>query len=114
MNFVTSCELYRGSGRISRLDTTRRLGIRFSLGFRGLGAVLGTALVAVGDCDRVERSAAGVVAHAAQALASAAPGLGDRGLLTVVPGVRTVRCDPDAVAQPNARDLTSGGIRCLR
>src|SRR4029453_11787831 len=87
MNFVTSWELYSGSGRISRFATTRRLGIVIllvSLGLRAFGAVLGPALLAVGDSDRVERSADDVVADARQILHAAAADHDDRMLLAGV------------------------------
>src|SRR5215468_2682028 len=112
MNFVTSWELYSGSGRISRLATTRRLGMVLSL--RALGAVLGTALLAVGDADRIERSADDVVADSRQVLDAPAADHDDRVLLQVVPDARDVRRHFDPVGQAHARDLAQRRVGFLR
>src|SRR5215470_1442753 len=112
MNFVTSWELYSGSGRISRLATTRRLGI--FLGLRALGAVLGTSLLAVGDADRIERSANHVVADSRQVLDAPAADHDDRVLLEVVADARDVGRDLDPVGEPHARHLAQRRVRFLR
>src|SRR6478735_6589865 len=112
MNFVTSWELYSGSGRISRLATTRRLGIFLSL--RALGAVLGTSLLAVGDADRIERSANDVIADDGKILHAYAADHHDRVFLEVVSDARDVRRHLDAVRQPHARDFAQRGVRLLR
>src|SRR4029450_1673339 len=112
MNFVTSWELYSGSGRISRLATTRRLGI--FLGLRALGAVLGTSLLAVGHADRIERSANHVVANSRQVLDAPAADHDDRVLLEIVSDARNVGRDLDPVGQAHARDLAQRGVGLLR
>src|SRR6185295_4629106 len=88
MNFARSMLANFGSGRISRLGTSLRRGMRVSLGslsrLRHLGAVLRAALLAVLHALRVERTAHDVIAHARQVLHAAAADQHHRMLLQVV------------------------------
>src|SRR6266542_2900377 len=79
-----------------------------------LGAVLGTALFAVGDAGGVERGTDDLVADARQVLDAAAADKHDRVLLQVVALARDVGRDLHLVRQPDARDLPKGRVRLLR
>src|SRR5512145_592773 len=87
-NFASILLLYFGSGRISLFTTTCFLGIVcfpvyrwlmfFSVLFRSLRAVLGTALLAVGDTHGVQRAAHDVIADTREVLHPAAADHDDR------------------------------------
>src|SRR6266536_990913 len=79
-----------------------------------LGAVLGTALFAVGDAGGVERGTDDLVADARQVLDAAAADKHDGVLLQVVALARDVGRDLHLVRQPNARDLPESRVRLLR
>ena len=84
------------------------------LSLRALGAVLGTSLLAVGDADRVERSADHVIANSRQVLDAPAADHHDRVFLEVVADARNVGRDFDPVGQAHARDLAQRRVRLLR
>src|SRR5512136_156980 len=99
MNLVTSTLSCLGSGSTSRRATLARLGIpslrtyRLRAGtrlLRLLGAVLGTALIAVFHPAGVQRAADDVVAHPGQVLDPSAADEHQRVLLQVVPLARDV------------------------
>src|SRR5688572_23933093 len=107
MNFVirrrSSCgaSVNFGSGRTLRLGTSPLRGICRYLLLGALGAVLGSALAAVGDTGGVERAADDVVAHARQVLHAAAADEDDRVLLQVVPLAGDVGRDLHPVRETN-------------
>src|SRR5437899_1112769 len=78
-----------------------------------LGAVVGTALLAVPGAGRVQRAPDDVVANARQVLDAAAANEDDRVLLQVVTDARDVRRDLDAVAEPDAGHLAQRGVGLL-
>src|SRR5688500_15569589 len=95
MNFVMrrrtspGASVHVGSGRTLRLGTSPLRGMAYLLAFRvrlrgPLGAVLRTALLAVGDAGGVQRAADDVVAHAGEILDAAAADQDHRVLLEVV------------------------------
>src|SRR5690606_18752022 len=89
MNLASISLLYFGSGRMVRAGAAARRDMAYlpsgkRLLLRTLGAVLGTALLAVVDAGAVEGAADGVVAHAGQVLHAAAADQHHRVLLQVV------------------------------
>src|SRR5436190_7920788 len=88
-NFVSrrrtsgGASVYFGSGRTLRFGTSPLRGIVDPL-LGALGAVLRTALLAVGDARGVERAADDVIANAREILHAAAADEDDRVLLQVV------------------------------
>ncbi len=141
MNLVTSWLLYTGSGRISRFGTSRLLGIFLSsqlsaissqphcpqllraasceliarLGFlRALGAVLGAALVPLGNADGVERSTDDVITNTRKIFDTAPADEHDRVLLEVVTDTRDVGGDFDSVGETDTGDLAERRVRLLR
>jgi hypothetical protein len=143
MNLVTIVELYRGSGRTSRLAATLLLGIitlRFAVIWlmvrafqsrityhasrplflsrsrflRPLRAILGPALFAPLNADSVQRPTNYVVSNSRQVLNAAAADQHDRVLLQIVPDPRDIRGDFNPVRQTNARHFAQGRIRLLR
>src|SRR5512135_2458009 len=87
-NFASSTFANFGSGRISRLGTSLRRGMRLASLRSGrlghLGAVLRARLLAVLHALRIERAAHDVVAHARQVLDAAAADQHHRVLLQVM------------------------------
>src|SRR5207302_10252212 len=79
-----------------------------------LAAVLGGALLAARDADRVERAANDVVADARQVLHAAAADHDDGVLLQVVPDSGDVAGDLHPVGEPHARHLAQRRVRLLR
>src|SRR5205085_5313102 len=73
--------------------------------FRTLGAVLGTALLAVLDTLGVEDAAENVIAHARQVLDAAAADHDHGVFLKVVTFARNVTDDLEAIGQTNLGDL---------
>src|SRR4030042_4174370 len=80
-NRATNTLLYFGSGRISRLVTSLLLGMASSL--RSLGAVFGTALLAVLHPGGIEGTANDMIAHAGEVLPPA-PAHQDHGMFLEV------------------------------
>jgi len=78
-----------------------------------LGSVLGTALLAVGDADRIQSSADNVIADAGKILDAAAADEHNRVLLEVVADAGDVGGDLDPVGQANAGNLTQRRVRLL-
>src|SRR5881396_1120290 len=78
------------------------------------GAVLGTALLAVGHAGRVERGADDLVPDARQVLDATASNEDDGVLLEIVALARDVGRDLHLVRQADARDLPKGRVRLLR
>src|SRR5262249_46647458 len=78
-----------------------------------LGAVLRTALAAVGDTGGVERAANDVVADAGKILDAAAADHDDRVLLKIVTLAGNVRGHFHLVGQPHAGDLAQRRVRLL-
>src|SRR5687767_2978181 len=119
MNLVTrrriSCGLSVnfGSGRTLRLGTSPLRGISASYLLGALGAVLRTALAAVGDASGVEGSTDGVVTHAREVLDTTAADEDHRVLLEVVPFTRDVARDFHRVGETDAGDLAEGRVRLL-
>src|SRR5581483_1942271 len=110
ITWVTSRELYTGSGSSVRAWISARRGMSAS----PLGAVLRAGLLPVGDAGRVERGADDLVAEARQVLHSTAADQHDGVLLQVVPLTRDVRADLHRVRQTHARDLAQSRVRLLR
>src|SRR5689334_10098269 len=79
-----------------------------------LGAVFGTALLAILDAGSVERAAHGVVANARQVLDATAADEHDRVLLQVVAFAADVRNDLVPVGQAHFGDLAKRRVRLLR
>src|SRR5260221_1035308 len=119
-NFARSTLANFGSGRISRLGTSLRRGMRvlwswFSLSrLRQLRAVLRAPLLAVLHALRVERTAHDVVAHARQILHPAAADQHHRVLLQVVTFAADVADHLEAVGQAHFGDLAQRRIRLFR
>src|SRR5206468_2569222 len=84
MNLLRTMSPNFGSGRISRFSGRRRRDISYIPLFRPLGAVFGTALLAVLDPLRVEHAAQHMVAHAGQVANAAAADQHHAMLLEVV------------------------------
>src|SRR5262245_47980135 len=82
-------------------------------GLRALRAVLGAALLAALDSERVERAANDVVADAREVVDAAAAHEHDRVLLQVVAFARNVGGDRTAVREPDAGDLAERRVRLL-
>src|SRR5438094_699538 len=78
------------------------------------GAVLGTALLAVGHAGRVERGADDLVPDARQVLDATASNEDDGVLLEIVALARDVGRDLHLVRQADARDLPKRRVRLLR
>src|SRR4029453_4408641 len=110
ISWVTRRELYTGSGSSGRPGISARRGTLRP----PLRAVLGTALLAVGDARRVERGPDHLVAEAREVLDAAAADQHDGVLLEVVALAGDVRADLHRVGQPDARDLPKRGVRLLR
>src|SRR5205823_1727714 len=83
-------------------------------GLRAFRAVLGAALLAIGDTDRVERAANNVIANTRQVLHAAATDEHNRVLLQVVADARNVGRDLDPVGEANTRNLPKRRVRLLR
>src|SRR6187200_2756688 len=100
ISWVTSGFWYTGSGWICRRTAgpLRGIGLLAAL----LGAVAGTALLAVLDAGGVERAADDRVAHTTEVLRAAAPHEHDRVLLQVVALAGDVAGDLDAGGEPHA------------
>src|SRR5690606_6968712 len=81
---------------------------------RPLGAVFGTALLAVLDALGVEDAAQDVVAHARQILDAAAADHHHRVLLQIVALTGNVTDDLETVGEAHLRDLAKGRVRLLR
>src|SRR5688572_30539681 len=81
---------------------------------RPLGAILGTALLAVLDALGIERAADDVIANAGQVLHTAATDHDDGVFLQVVAFAGNVGRDFKAVGETDARNLAQGGVRLLR
>src|SRR5260221_11520647 len=119
-NFARSTLANFGSGRISRLGTSLRRGMRvlwswFSLSrLRQLRAVLRAPLLAVLHALRVERTAHDVVAHARQILHPAAADQHHRGLLQVVAFAADVADHLEAVREADLGDLAQRRVGLLR
>src|SRR6185503_20498655 len=101
ISWVTRRELYTGSGSSGRTGISARRGTLRP----PLRAVLGTALLAVGDARRVERGPDHLVAEARQVLDAAAADQDDRVLLQVVPLAWDVGPDLHLIREPHAGDL---------
>jgi hypothetical protein len=82
--------------------------------FRPLGAILRTALLPIGNTDRVQRSANHVIPDTRQVLHAPAADQHNRVLLQIVSDTRDVGRDLDAVCQTNASHLAQRRIRFLR
>src|SRR6478735_2544916 len=124
MNLASSWLLYFGSGSVSRFGTSLRRGIssqsfrifsRTSLGgFRLLGAVLGTALLAILHALGIQAAAHHVVTHAGQILDAAATDQHDRVFLQIVAFTADVADDFKTVGQADFGNLAQCRIRLLR
>src|SRR5271168_1268215 len=121
-NFVTSDELYTGSAATSRFAICPFLGIAslpaqsfwlLGAAFGALGAVLGTALFAVGYAHGIQGAADHVVAYPRQILHTAAADEHDRVLLQVVADAGNVGGDFHAIGQADTRDLAQRRVRLL-
>src|SRR5438067_1228505 len=117
-NFETSRSWNFGSGRILRLATTRRRGMRrvpFLNQLAGaLGAVFRTALLAALDSDGIEGAADDVVPNARKVLHPAAADHHHRVLLEIVAHARNIGRHLNAIGQAHACNLAQGGVRLLR
>src|SRR4051794_17881715 len=82
--------------------------------FRSLGAVLGTALLAVLDALGVKHAAQDVVAHARQVLDAAPADHDHRVLLQVMALARYVADHLEAVGEAHLGDLAQRRVRLLR
>jgi hypothetical protein len=78
-----------------------------------LGTILGAALLAVGDADRIERSTHNVVANSREILDATAADEHDRVLLQVVADAWDVGRNFDPVREANARNLAEGRVWLL-
>src|SRR5882724_587739 len=87
--------------------------VLLSGGLGALGAVLGTALLAVGHADRIQCAAHYVVAHSGQILHTATADEHDGVLLQVVADAGNVGGDFHTIGQANAGDLTQRRVRLL-
>ena len=83
------------------------------LRLRPLGAVLGTALLAIGHSDRVQRAANHVIPHARQILYTAAADQHNRVLLQVVADAGDVGGHLNPVRQTHTGNLAQRRIRLL-
>src|SRR5574338_768690 len=109
-NLATSTLLNFGSGRISRLGTSLRRGMRYSSasvsgGFGRLRAVFGAALFAILHALRVERAAHDVVAHTREVLDPPPADQHHRVLLQVMAFAADVADHLEAVGQAHFRHL---------
>src|SRR5882672_1757710 len=102
----------RQDGAAGRSGATRHGSIP-RLFLRALGAVLGSALLAIADAGAVERAANRVVAHTRQVLDAAAADEHHGVLLQVVSLATDVAGDFVAVGEAHTRDLAQGRIRLL-
>src|SRR5579872_3973810 len=115
MNLVITILPNFGSGRMSRLSALwRRDIVSASSLFRPLGAVLGTALLAVLHPLGVEHAAQDVVAHAGQVLDAAAADHHHRVLLQIVALARDIADHLEAVGQAHLCDLAERRVGLLR
>src|SRR5438270_10571312 len=115
MNFVMMMFPNFGSGSTSRFSAEWRRDMdQVSRLFRTLGAVLGSALLAVLDALGIEDAAENVVAHARQILDAAAADHHHRVFLKVVAFARNVADDLEAVGQAHLGDLAKRRVRLLR
>jgi len=126
MNFDTSWLLNFGSGRISRLATTLRLGMASSVSSWLLVLWVGdqpafaaslrtsSGLLAILHALGVEAAAHDVIAHAGQVLDAAAANEHDGVFLEVVAFAPDVRNDLETVRQPHFRDFAQRRVRFLR
>src|SRR5688572_9809285 len=78
-----------------------------------LGAVLGTALMTIGNAARVECAANDVIAYARQILHTATANQHDRVLLQIVAFAGDIRGHFVAVRQTNTRHFAERGVRLL-
>src|SRR5215469_7565413 len=115
MNLASISLLNLGSGRMVRTGAwaLRDMSL-YSLLLRALGAVLGAALLALGDAGAIERAAHGVIAHARQILHAAAADQHDRVLLKVVAFATDITRDFVAVGEAHAAYLAQRRVRLLR
>src|SRR5262245_58918633 len=87
--------------------------MRYLLLLRALGAVLGTALLALADAGAVERAAHRVVAHAGQVLDAAATDQDHGVLLKVVAFAADVARHLVAVGEAHTAHLAQRRVRLL-
>jgi len=109
MIWVTSNELYMGSGISSLRGAAPRRGISGLL----LGAVAATSLLAIIYRRRVERATNDFVAHAWKVLNPPASDKNNGVLLKVVAFARDVGGDLDARRKANTRYATQSRVRLL-
>src|SRR5271156_3265076 len=90
------------------------LAVLLSRGLGALGAILGTALLAIGHADRIQRAAHHVIADTGEILYTASADEHDGVLLQVVADAGDISGDFHTIGQANAGDLTQRRVRLLR
>src|SRR5690349_3961913 len=115
MNLASMSLLNFGSGRMWRTGAWARRDIpNYLLLLRALGAVLGTALLAVVDAGAVERAAHRVITNTREVLDATAADEHHRVLLQVVAFTADVRRDFETVDETDAGYLAHRRVRLLR